>query len=485
MQVERVSRDQVIRNSFWKFCESIGIQLLQLIVTIILARILGPNEYGIMALVLAAINFVNLFINSSIASYLVYIKNIQKQDFFTALLVNFFVSLFLVVVLLFAAPSISKFYCTPQLVPLIRTMVIILPFCSISSIYNAYAIKMSLHKRLFVRNMIAIPISGIVALALAFTGHGIWSLLWQQLVYNILLAVIIVCTIKVSIDGEWRFKKGILRPMFLYGGVNLLTTFVAFFSDNINDLIIGKKIDSENLGYYNRGNTFPGVISNVINNLATGVFFPAFSTYRDNTDELREKFSKTIRLIYCICFPLFCGMAFCAGPFIRAVLTDKWTGAIPVIQYTCFFYVAIPFLQLSSQACLALGKLNIRMIGELVKMILTLIFLALFISHGIVVLAFSRVLLATCMIVFTGYFNKIYFQYSLGAFIKDVAPFLLVSSLMSVCVYVISLLNLPQFTILLIQVFVGLLVYIGVLQLINNEEWSLVRAMIINKMKRS
>lgn len=484
MQVEKVSGSQVVKNSFWKFCESIGVQVIQLVVTVILARLLGPDDYGTMALVWVAINFVGLFINSSIASYLVFIKNIRKSDFFTALVINMIVAFLLALLLVFTAPQIAAFYEKPQLIPLIRTMVIILPFSSISSIYNAYAVKMSLHKTLFVRNMIAIPISGGVALTLAFSGFGVWALVGQQLVYNFLLALIVVLTIKVSIDGEWRFDKGILKPMFSYGGVNLLTTFIAFVSDNINDLLIGKKIDSENLGYYNRGNTFPGVFSNVINNLASGVFFPAFSTYRDNLVELREKYSKTIRVLYCAAFPLFCGMAVCSGPFIRSILTEKWIGAIPVIQFTCFFYLAIPFLQISSQACLALGKLKIRVVGELYKMILTLILLVIFIGRGIVALAFSRVILALCLVIFSSIFNNIYFKYSLLSFVKDIAPFTLASAVMSGIIYFISFLPLSQLCILFIQLVTGVAIYIGIMQLIKNQEWFFIKSLLLTKIRR-
>lgn len=478
MDVKNVSGSQVVKNSFWKFCESIGVQLIQLFVTLILARLLGPNDYGLMAIVFVAVNFVSLFINASIASYLVYITNIKKSDFFTCLIVNLAVALLLVICLFIAAPYIADFYAREELTSLLRVMSVIIPFSSISSVYNAYAVKMSLHKKLFFRNIISIPISGIVALTMAYSGFGVWSLIAQQIVYNVLLASIIVITIKITIDGTCLFDKHILKPMFAYGGTTLLTTIIGFISDNINDLLIGKKIDSVNLGYYNRGNTFPGVLANVLNNLASNVFFPAFSSYKNDTSDLKNKFRKSSTVLYYICFPIFLGMSVCADSFVNAVLTEKWTGAIPVIQLTCFYYSAIPFLQISSQVYLALGKLKIRAIGELIKMILAVLLLLTVIDYGITAVAIARVILAICMVLFTCIVNYHYIRYSLVEFMRDIIPPLSLSLIMATSIYFIAFIGLSAFSTLILQILIGVIVYVVSLKLFRAQEFEIIISII-------
>lgn len=478
MEVKNVSGSQVVKNSFWKFCESIGVQLIHLIVTLILARLLGPNDYGLMALVFVAVNFVSLFINSSIASYLVYITNITKSDFFTCLVVNLTVALLLVLCLFTTAPYISEFYAREELTSLLRVMSVIIPFSSISSVYNAYAVKMSLHKKLFLRNIISIPISGVVALTMAYSGFGVWSLIAQQIVYNVLLATIIVITIKITIDGTWRFDKHILKPMFAYGGTNLLTTFIGFISDNINDLLIGKKIDSVNLGYYNRGNTFPGVLANVLNNLASNVFFPAFSSYKDDISDLKAKFRKSITILYYICFPMFLGMSVCSEAFVNAVLTEKWFGAIPVIQLTCIYYCAIPFLQICSQVFLALGKLKIRAVGEIVKMVLTILLLFAVIDYGITAVAFARVILAVCLVLFTCAISYHYFKYTFTEFLRDILPPFCMALVMAGAIYFITYLGLSALSTLILQVLLGVIVYVVLLKLLRSQEFELIISII-------
>lgn len=481
MEVKNVSGNQVVKNSFWKFCESIGVQLIQLIVTLILARLLGPNDYGLMAIVFVAVNFVSLFINASIASYLVYITNIKKSDFFTCLIVNLAVALLLVICLFIAAPYIAEFYAREELTSLLRIMSVIIPFSSISSVYNAYAVKMSLHKKLFFRNIISIPISGIVALTMAYSGFGVWSLIAQQIVYNVLLASIIVITIKITIDGTWLFDKHMLKPMFAYGGTTLLTTFIGFISDNINDLLIGKKIDSVNLGYYNRGNTFPGVLANVLNNLASNVFFPAFSSYKDDISDLKAKFRKSITILYYICFPMFLGMSVCSEAFVNAVLTEKWYGAIPVIQLTCIYYCAIPFLQICSQVFLALGKLKIRAVGEIVKMVLTILLLFAVIDYGITAVAFARVVLAVCLVLFTCAISYHYFKYTFVEFLKDILPPFCLSAFMAASIYFITYFQLKALHTLLIQVVVGIIIYTAAMKLCCPKRLSMLASMLAKK----
>lgn len=470
MKVSSISGKQVAKNSFWKFCESIGVQMLQLVITIVLARVLGPDDYGLMAIILVVVNFVSIFINSNISSYLVYVKDINKQALFTALIVNLSISIALSFLLFVCADKIADFYSSPALTDLIRMMIVIIPFSSISSIYNAYAIKMSLHKSLFFRNMIALPVSGILALILAFYGFGVWALVWQQVSYNILLAVIIVITIKIDVDGKWMFDRNRLKPMLSYGGYTLMSSFIAFIGDNINDLIIGKKISSEHLGYYNRGNALPGTITNVVNNVLTGVFFPAFSSYNHDVSLLKEKCRKTIRVLYFVFFPLMFGLIVCAKPFVSVVLTEKWADAVPIIQMACLYFCAIPYLQTCSQVYLAAGSMKIRTTGEVIKLLSTILLLIFFVGYGIVAVAFSRVLVALIMIFFSIIVNSYMMNYSIREFLSDIIKPFVMSSIMVLCIYPILFLKISDWQILCIQVTLGLLIYGLFTRFIKNDE---------------
>lgn len=470
MKVTNISKEQVLKNSFWKFSEGIGVQVCQLVITIVLARLLTPHDYGLMAIIFVATNFMSLFVTSSVSSYLVYIKDIKKEDFFTAGVCNMFVALFLVIILLLSAPYIAAFYDAPELTPLIRAMSVVVPFGAMSSLYNAYAIKFSMHKSLFYRNMISVPISGTLALVLAYLGMGIWALVCQQIVYNALLAIIIILTIKVKLEGKWRFDVSRLKTMWSYGIYTILSTLVAFISDSLSDLFIGKKINPVQLGYYNRGTMFPATLFNSINNVISNVLFPAFASYNSDIGLLKEKIRKTIRLLYSIAFPVLMGLIVCAPTLVDGLLTEKWNNSIPIIQIICLYFMIIPYLQTCSQVFLAVGDVKIRTLGEIIKLVLTIISLILLIGYGIIGVAFARVFVGLLMAIYTNILLRNRIKYTFGELLSDLSKPAVVSILMAAIIYPFVYLNVNSLFILSVQVALGICLYFIFSKLVRNKE---------------
>ncbi len=484
MKVDKLSKNQVFNNSLWKFFESVGSSGIQLLVTLILARLLTPHDYGLMAIVLVVVTFLALFINSGIASYLVYLKDVKKQDFLTTLIINVGVSVLLLFGLLLSSGTIADYYSAPSLKPLIMAMAISLPFNAISSVYNAYAIKLSYFRALFVRNMIALPTSGILALILAYTGYGVWALVAQQLSSSVLLALIMVVTIKVNVDGVWQVNMGIVKPMLKFGGFTLLTTIIAFISDNISDLLIGKRISPKQLGYYNRGCHFPGSFVNIFNNVLAGVFFPAFASYNSDIADLKEKSRKTIRLLYFVVFPLFFGLIACTKPLILVILTEKWAGTILVMQIICLYYCMIPFLQTYSQVFLATGHVKLRTVGEIVKMVLTLPLLFLIVDFGIIAVALARVAVNATLVVYSMIINKYVLNYTFSEFLSDMIRPLLLGLLVFAMLYPVNFIPIDMRLILIIQFVIGGVIYLLCVKIMRIKEIMELISLVIAKVKR-
>lgn len=470
MEVKSISQSQVIRNSFWKFSESIGVQLIMLIITIILARILTPEDYGMMAIIVIVINFLTLFVSSSIGGYLIYAQNIRKQDFLTALLCNILVAIVLVVLLLCFAKTIASFYSAPALTLMIMVMSVTIPFCAVSSVYNSYALKFSQFKALFIRNMISGPISGALALYLAYTGAGVWALVCQQISYNVLLMFIIVFTIKIRLDGEWRVSFPSLRNMLSFGSYTLFTTIVAFISDSISDLLVGKKINASQLGIYSRGNHFPNTIFSSMNTVISNVFFPAFASYGHDMKLLKEKCRKSIRIIYSLASPLMFGLIACASPMVKVLLTERWFQSIPIIQIVCLSFLAVPFLQMTSQALLAVGSVRIRMVGEIFKMIFTFVFLFILIQYGIKGVAWSRVIVSVLMVIFTLAIMRYVMNYKVTEFLSDISKSVIASGIMTCSLFPILYLPLSDLSILSFQIPIGITVYFLSSKILGNKE---------------
>ena len=460
MQIEKLSRSQVLSNSFWKFFESAGVQFLQMLVTIILARLLSPDDYGLMALVLVVISFLGFFVSSGIGSYLIYINNIRKQDFFTALVFNVVLSVLLVLFLIICADDIATYYTSPVLKDLILAMAITLPFNAISSIYNAYAMKMSMFKALFIRNIVALPVSGIVALIFAFSGFGVWSLVYYQIVYRVLLAAIIVGTVKVEVEGEWIINTNIFIPMIKFGGFTFLSTVIAFISDSISDLLIGKKFSKDQLGLYSRGGTFPGAFMSVVNSVLSESLLVAFASYNSDIYELKTKFSKTVRLLNFALLPLLFALIACAKPLVLILLTSKWIGIVPVIQLYCLYYCFIPFLQTSSQMSLAMGYVKLRTLGEFIKMTVTIISLYVSLDYGILAVVFGRIIVNFSLLIYTTIANRYIIHYGIGQTVCDFFQPLLLGLLVFSGTYLINYIPVDTFILIILQVLLGLSIYV-------------------------
>ena len=485
MEINKLSGKEVLRNSFWKLFESVGSSGIQFLITVVLARLLTPHDYGLMAIVLVAITFLGLFINSGISSYLVYIKDIRKEDFLTTLLINIATSIFLIVLLVASSSWIAGYYNAPSLSPLIIAMSITLPFNAMSAVYNAYAQKLSHFKTLFIRNMVALPISGTLALVMAYSGYGVWALVAQQISNSVLLALIMVFTIKVDIDGNWSFDSKIVKPMLSYGGYTLLATIIAFISDNISDLLIAKRISPKQLGYYSRGCHFPSSFANIGNSVLCGVLFPAFASYTSDIKELKEKFRKTIRILYYGMFPLFLGLIACSKPFVMALLTEKWAESIPVMQLICLYFLIIPFLQTCSQVSLATGYVKLRMFGEVVKLVFVLPLLFVFINFGIIGVALSRVILNILLIFFSMFINRRIMEYRYRELVKDMFNPFCLGLLIFVSMYPLIFLPLNFTIILIAQIIVGLTLYAISIKMLKIKEMEELKAMVMAKVRKS
>lgn len=483
MKVDQLTKNQILNNSFWKLLESIGSSGIQLLITIILARLLTPHDYGIMAIVLVVITFLTLFVNSSISAYLVYSKDIKKQHFLTTLLLNILASTILMLIIGIGADPISVYYESPSLKPLIVAMAITLPFNAVAAVYNAYAMKFSYFRALFLRNMISLPISGGIAMVMAYYGFGVWALVAQQISSSILLAMIMVVTIRIDVEGEWRIEKNMISPMLKYGGFVLITTIIAFISDNISDLLIGKKISPKQLGYYNRGCYFPNSFTNIANGVLCGVLFPAFASYNSDISELKEKFRKTLRLLYYGMFPLFMGLIACSKPLIISLLTDKWAFSIPIMQIICLYFMIIPFLQTCSQVSLATGFVKLRMSGEIIKMICTLPLLFFFVNWGIAAVAWARVLVNVILICYSMYINRKIMDYKLVELLVDMKKPLLVGLLIFACTYPIIFLPFNDIVLLIAQIIIGVIVYLFCLKTLHIQEMEELVSLVLKKIR--
>lgn len=299
-----INSQNIIKNLVWKLLERGGVQGVQFILQIILARLLTPSDYGITGLIIVFINVANVFVQSGLGSALIQKKNTSEEDYSSVFYLNILIALIMIGILFITAPTISSFYQMDILIPVLRAQSLMLLFNAFNVVQNAVLQKNMQFKKLFYASLGAITISGIIGILFAYLGAGVWALVFQQLINALVTSIILWIVVK------WRpkrvFKLENVRNLFKFGSRLLCSGLIDTLYNNIYPLIIGKVYSQEDLGYYNRGYQIPSVLVNNLNGSIQGVLFPAFAEYQDNHPRLKQLVRRSIVTSSFLVFPMMC-----------------------------------------------------------------------------------------------------------------------------------------------------------------------------------
>lgn len=451
-------KSKIVSSIFWKFLERGGTQAIQFIVQIILARLLFPEEYGLIALVAVFISVANIFVQSGFSTALVQKKESDEVDFSSVFYLNLLVAILLYTVLFLISPFLASFFREPQLTPVLRILSLTIMIGAINSIQNAYITKHMIFKKLFFSSLGAIIVSGVVGISTAYMGWGVWALVSQQMVNQIVVTIILWFTVK------WRpklfFSIERLKYLFSYGWKLLVSSLLDSVANTLSTLVIGKTYDSDMLGFYNRGQQFTALISTNVNGSIQAVLFPALASHQENRPRVKSMMRRAITGSSFIMFPLMIGLAVIAEPLIVILLTDKWLPVVPFLQISCAAEALIPIHSTNLQAINALGRSDIFLKLEIVKTVIGLVVLGICIPFGIYAMAWGFFLGSVIVLFINVYPNKKLLNYSFLEQWKDMAPSLVISLLMGAIIYPLSLLNIAKWQLLIGQIITGAVVYI-------------------------
>jgi len=462
-----VDKTKVISSLFWKLMERGGTQGIQFIVQIVLARLLMPEDYGIIALVTIFITIANVFVHSGFNTALIQKKDADEVDFSSVLYLSLFVAGLLYVVLFFASPSIADFYRESQLVPVLRVLSITLFFGAFNSIQNAFIARNMMFKKLFFSSLGAILVSGTIGIMAAYAGLGVWALVAQQLANSIAISVILWFTVKWRPILAFSIKK--VKRLFSYGSKLLISSLIDTLFRDLRSLIIGRVYNPAMLGFYNRGKQFPHIIVNNINGSIQSVMLPALSSHQDDRKRVKDMVRRSIVTSSFIMFPMMVGLAVVAEPVVRIVLTDKWLPAVPFLQIYCMSYALWPIHTANLQAINALGRSDIFLKLEIIKKAVGLIILGVSIPFGVYAMAWGGLLSGIISTFINAYPNLKLLDYSYMEQWKDIAPSLFISLVMGTVVNSLNYLAFNEWQTLILQVAVGVILYLGIAKTLRIE----------------
>jgi O-antigen/teichoic acid export membrane protein len=468
--MSEISRKNIFSNLIWKYAEKMSAHIVTFIIQIVLARILTPEDFGLIALILVFTNILEVFADSGLANALIQKKASDDVDFSTVFFTNLGVSLLLYIVMFVCAPYIETFYGKPNLTVFIRVLSLSVIISGIKNVQQAYVSKNLIFKKFFYATLIGTICSAVLAIYFANHGYGAWAIVIQ------ILSNQFIDTLVLWFIVRWRpylvFSKERLKFLFSFGWKLLASALLDRGYNNMRQLIIGKMYMPVDLAYYNRGEVFPLAAVANINSSIDSVIFPVMSRFQDDLTKLKKITRKSIKMGIYIMAPLMIGMSASADNIVSILLTDKWLPCVPYLRIFCITYMFWPVHTANLNAIKALGRSDIFLRLEIYKKVVGIFLLLLTMWHSVIAMAYS--LLVSCITsqIINTYPNKKILHYSYCEQLKDFLPEIIISVIMGVIVYLFNLLPYSSYVILGIQVFVGILFYILASKILKLESYS-------------
>ena len=453
-------KNKVFTNIIWRFLERVGAQLVSFIVSIVLARILAPEDYGTIALVTVFTTILNVFVDSGLGTALVQKKDADDLDFSTVFWFNILTCCLLYLLMFACAPLISNFYSRPDLIPVIRVLCLTIVISGVKNIQNAYVSKHLLFKKFFFSTLSGTIGAAILGIFMAYKGMGVWALVAQQLFNLTVDTIILWITVKFRPKRIFSFER--LKGLFNFGYKLLLSSLIDTTYTQLRQLIIGKKYSSTDLAYYNKGEQFPNIIAYNINLSIDSVLLPTMSEKQDDKERVKAMTKRSIKVAVYVMVPLMLGLAATSTRVIEILLTSKWLECVPYLCIFCVSFIFYPVDAANLNAIKAMGRSDLFLKLEIIKKIVGLcaILITMFISP----LAMCISVLITSFIcqIINAYPNTKLLNYPIYEQWKDMLPSILCAIVMAIIVYITgSLLSfLPNIVTLIIQVIEGALIYI-------------------------
>lgn len=483
MDTQPSLKKTVISSLVWKFLERLGTQGIQFVVSIILARLLLPSDYGIITMIMVFTAIANSFIQSGFSTSLIQKKNSDELDFSSVFYTSFVIAIICYLILYFTSPLIADFYQMPQIKVILRVLALTLFFGAFNSVQNAKLSKDMKFKTLFFSSLGAIIVSGTTGITMAYLGFGAWALVGQQ------LANIIASTIILWFTSGWRpkimFSLTRVKGLFSYGWKIMCSSLIDTFYQNLYNLVIGKFYNSATLGNYNKGEQFPKLIAVNIDGAIGSVMLPAYAREQERKDKVKKMVRRAIVTSSLILFPLMLGLAAIAEPLVKILLTDKWLGCVPFMQILCVVYALYPINTANLQAIKALGKSDYFLKLEIIKKILGITVLIITVPHGVYIMAIGQVIVTIISTMINAFPNRKLLNYNYFEQVKDILPNLLIAILMFIVVYPIKYLIDNTILLLTIQIIVGAIIYIALMNIFKVEAFNYLFDIIKKRFKKN
>lgn len=476
-------KSKILSGVLWQFLQKITSQLFSFVVTVILARLLTPADYGVVALACMFNVLVGIFISGSMDAALIQKKDADELDYNTIFYSSLFMSFIIYGVVYFGSPYFASFYHNEQICPVMRVLALTMPIGALAMVQNAIISRQMAFKKYFTASIVGQVVSAIIGILMAYQGFGPWALVAQQMVSSVTNTLVMFCIVRWY--PKLMFSWNRFKILFNFAWKKTASSFIGTLCDQLKGYLIGFKYTAADLAYFNRGEGLPQLFGTNISGTVNTVLFPALSKLQGDKEAVKRGMRRAMMVSSYILSPIFLGLAAVSDKVVPLLYSAKWTPAIPFMQLACLTVVVVSLNNANLQSIYAIGKS-----GEVLKLefykkpvMILLIFIGLY---------FGPIGISAAMLIYSIYVlymntqpNKKFLDYALREQVNDIKAGLLLSIIMGILVFLIGLIISNIYMALVVQVAFGAMFYIGMSELFKPEAYSYARNTIMTKLKDS
>jgi O-antigen/teichoic acid export membrane protein len=443
----------------WSFVEAMGLQSVRFVIGIMLARLLIPEQFGLIAMLYVFIALATSFIESGFGAALIQRRNATQIDICSIFYFNIVVGLAASGILCLVAPLIAAFYKQAILTPITRAMSLIIVINSFGMVQATILAKQIDFKTQTKVSLLAGGLSGIIGIVLASAGFGVWSIVAHQVSGSLFQ------TVFLWFFNPWRpaliFSFSALREMFGFGSRLLISGLLNQIFDNIYYVVIGRLFSATELGFFARAKALQELPSHTLSGMVGRVTFPVFSTIQNDPARLKRGLKKALTFLVLVNFPMMIGLAMIARPLVVVLLTEKWAACIPYLQLLCLLGLLYPLHLINLNVLQALGRSDLFLRLEIIKKIMVVINIAITWQWGIAAMIYGMIATSTISYYLNSYYNGVLIGYPLWEQLRDLSSYLILAVLMGVVVFTVRLLPFSNYWLmLLVQISIGIVAYV-------------------------
>lgn len=479
-----VTKKQFAINSLWKILEQFSAKGISMIVSIVLTRLLLPNDYGLIQLTVVFTNLSDILIDGGFSTALIRKETVDEYDYSAVFSISSSVSVILYVLLFFSAPFIARYYGEPQLTIVLRVIGLVFFIQAFTAVRNGIVNRNMQFKLLFFCNSVASIISGVIGIAAAYLGFGVWALVAQRLSQQLILTSLLFFKVKWKI--RWRFDLQRIKEMFSFSVGVIGASLLNYCGGSIYSVFIGKKYSVTDLGYYGKGEQLPMQFSLYTFGAMSNVLLPTISSCQTDLERVKHIIRKVVVMTSFLIIPLMAGLAITSKEVICILFTETWLPSVPIVPSMCLYYLATPYMLINVQVFFALGHSELRVKSEIIRLVLMAIGLGVFgfvFNCSMAQLAFVGGLIAVTVSIITYLEVKKLIRYSVGEVIKDMIKPMICTLTMAAAVFGVSMLTKGYGYILsfILKAGTGMIAYVAASVMCRSEGLSEVLALLKRK----